>query len=180
MGKEAKTPRRREDTLLNVAVCSNLRRTRSFANRGIIYNLNTLILPRVRLGERLPTSSCFFFLLICSAPLGAQLADSRPIYVYSSHGYNAVKSRSNPPIYGRIQTRVSFITRNRARATRSSYLDSRAIATVRGLALLFTSVWFPRAIVQLESRLCSRRAFYRNTRVDGFGRSSPRFPSTAS
>lgn len=56
------------------------------------------------------TSSCFFFLLICSAPLAAQLADSWPIYVYSSHGYNAAKSRSNPPIYGRIQTRVSFIT----------------------------------------------------------------------
>lgn len=62
------------------------------------------------------TSSCFFFLLICSAPLGAQLADSWPIYVYSSHGYNAVKSRSNPPIYGRIQTRVSFITRERAQS----------------------------------------------------------------
>lgn len=116
MGKEAKTPRRQEDTPLNVAVYSNLRRTRSFANRGIIYNLNTLILPRASLGERLRTSSCFFFLLIFSAPLGAQLADSWPIYVYSSHGYNAVKSRSNPPIYGRIQTRVSFITRERAQS----------------------------------------------------------------
>lgn len=33
---------------------------------------------------------------------------ARPIYVYSSHGYSSVKSRSNHPIYGRIQMRVSF------------------------------------------------------------------------
>lgn len=62
-----------------------------------------------RVGESAHAWCTLFVLLICS--LGSRSRErrfARPIYVYSSHGYSSVKSRSNHPIYGRIQMRVSF------------------------------------------------------------------------
>lgn len=52
-----------------------------------------------------------------------------PIYVYSSHGYSSVKSRSNHPIYGRIQMRVSFISARQPVGT-AAYAPSSPSARV--------------------------------------------------
>lgn len=74
-----------------------------------------------------PLFRTLFVLLICPS-----LVERRfvwPIYVYSSHGYSSVKSRSNHPIYGRIQMRVSFISARQPVGT-AAYAPSSPSARV--------------------------------------------------